>query len=65
MTNWTDREIIYVRKYQFIATEASLFSGKLHAFLRYEKIPFTEIDSTLSVMKNTVLRRVVKMIIPI
>jgi len=52
-------------KYQFIATEASFFSGKLRAYLRYQKIPFTEIDSTLSVMKNIVLRRVGKMIIPV
>jgi len=51
--------------HQFIATEASYFSGKLRAYLRYQEIPYTEIDSSMKVMKNIVSPRIGKMMIPI
>lgn len=51
--------------YQLIGTEASLYSGKVRGYLRYKKIPYTEVLSTLDVYRKVIIPRVGKQIIPV
>ena len=46
----TDKHILY-------ATEFSLYSGKARSYLRYKRIPFDEVLSSLSVYRNTIIRK--------
>lgn len=40
--------------YTLYGSEVSLYTGKLRAYLRYKKLPFTEILSTIGVYKNVI-----------
>lgn len=44
----TDKHILY-------ATEFSLYSGKARSYLRYKRIPFDEVLSSLSVYRDTIV----------
>lgn len=51
--------------YKFYGCEPSFFSGKVRGYLRYKKIPFTEIVPSLKVSRKVIVARVNRPIIPI
>jgi glutathione S-transferase len=54
----TDKHILY-------AAEFSLYSGKARSYLRYKRIPFDEVLSSLSVYKNTIVPKTGVRFIPV
>jgi glutathione S-transferase len=54
----TDKHILY-------ASEFSLYSGKARSYLRYKRIPFDEVLSSLSVYRNTIIPRTGVRFIPV
>ena len=54
----TDKHILY-------AAEFSLYSGKARSYLRYKRIPFDEVLSSLSVYRNTIIPKTGVRFIPV
>ncbi len=52
-------------KHILYATEFSLYSGKARSYLRYKRIPFDEVLSSLSVYKNTIVPQTGVRFIPV
>lgn len=53
------------RGYEFYGAEVSYFSGKVRAYLRYKRIPFSEITPTRDIYRNVILARVGWPVIPV
>ncbi len=52
-------------RYQLIAAEVSLYSGKARSYLRYKQIPFDEVLSTRTVIEQVVAPRTGLRMIPV
>lgn len=50
--------------YTFYASEVSYFSGKVRAYLRYKRIPFSEMLNTREAYREVILPRVGWPVIP-
>lgn len=53
------------RGYDFYGAEVSYFSGKVRAYLRYKRIPFSEITPTRDIYRNIIVARVGWPVIPV
>lgn len=53
------------RGYEFYGAEVSYFSGKVRAYMRYKRIPFSEITPTRDIYRNVILARVGWPVIPV
>ena len=53
------------RGYDFYGAEVSYFSGKVRAYLRYKRIPFSEITPTRDIYRDVILARVGWPVIPV
>jgi glutathione S-transferase len=53
------------RGYDFYGAEVSYFSGKVRAYLRYKRIPFSEITPTRDIYRNVIVARVGWPVIPV
>ena len=51
--------------YEFYGAEVSYFSGKVRAYMRYKRIPFSEITPTREIYRNVILARVGWPVIPV
>ncbi|WP_421862287.1 glutathione S-transferase family protein [Parvibaculum sp.] len=51
--------------YEFYGAEVSYFSGKVRAYMRYKRIPFSEITPTRDIYRNVIMARVGWPVIPV
>ncbi|MBO6678152.1 glutathione S-transferase family protein [Parvibaculum sp.] len=51
--------------YDFYGAEVSYFSGKVRAYLRYKRIPFSEITPSRDIYRNVIMARVGWPVIPV
>lgn len=53
------------RGYEFYGAEVSYFSGKVRSYLRFKRIPFSEITPTRDIYRNVIVARVGWPVIPV
>lgn len=51
--------------YEFYGAEVSYFSGKVRAYMRYKRIPFSEVTPTRDIYRNVIMARVGWPVIPV
>ncbi len=51
--------------YRHYGSEASLYSGKTRAYLRYKDIPFEDVDATARIYRKVIVPNVGRPIIPV